>query len=147
MKLTKSLSANPTKSPNTFKQTVGFLPTNCLNVFGDFVGLALKGLRLILYMLLNIRKSDSRIYPLKNLVFFTFVMILPVGRYLFEVNNKDTARTFFMFKCLHFRFWIGIILWLAVHYMSLIAFHLFTKVNNRNMVFLLLTLNTFHTFF
>ena len=38
------LSANPTKSPNTFKQFVGKKPTDCLNVFGDFVGLALKDL-------------------------------------------------------------------------------------------------------
>ena len=37
------LSANPTKWPNTLKQFVGNLPTNCLSVFGHFVGLALKG--------------------------------------------------------------------------------------------------------
>ena len=39
-----SLSANPTKWPDTLKQFVGKLPTNCLNVFDHFVGLALKGL-------------------------------------------------------------------------------------------------------
>ena len=39
------LSANPTKWPNTLKQFVGKLPTNCLSVFGHFVNLALKGLR------------------------------------------------------------------------------------------------------
>ena len=38
------LSANPTKWPNTLKQFVGNLPTNCLIVFGHFVNLALKGL-------------------------------------------------------------------------------------------------------
>ena len=38
------LSANPTKWPNTLKQFVGKLPTNCLSVFGRFVKLALKGL-------------------------------------------------------------------------------------------------------
>ena len=38
------LSANPTKWPNTFKQFVANLPTNCLSVFGHFVNLALKGL-------------------------------------------------------------------------------------------------------
>ena len=38
------LSANPTKWPNTLKQFVGKLPTNCLSVFGHFVNLALKGL-------------------------------------------------------------------------------------------------------
>ena len=38
------LSANPTKWPNTLKQFVGKLPTNCLSVFDHFVKLALKGL-------------------------------------------------------------------------------------------------------
>ena len=38
------LSADPAKWPNTLKQFVGNLPTNCLSVFGHFVGLALKGL-------------------------------------------------------------------------------------------------------
>ena len=37
---------NPTKWPNTLKQFVGKLPTNCLSVFDHFVKLALKGLRL-----------------------------------------------------------------------------------------------------
>ena len=32
-----------TKWPNTLKQFVGNLPTNCLSVFGNFVWLALKG--------------------------------------------------------------------------------------------------------
>ena len=36
------LSANFTKWSNTLKQFVGNLPTNCLNVFDHFVGLALK---------------------------------------------------------------------------------------------------------
>ena len=39
------LSANPTKWSNTLKKVVGNLPTNCLNMFNYFVGLALKGLR------------------------------------------------------------------------------------------------------
>ena len=38
---------NFTKWSNTFKQFVGNLPTNCLSVFADFVGLALKGLGLL----------------------------------------------------------------------------------------------------
>ena len=41
-----SLSANPTKWPNTRKQFVGKLPTNCLSVFGHFDNLALKGLKI-----------------------------------------------------------------------------------------------------
>ena len=39
------LSANPTKWSNTLEQFVGNLPTNCLSVFGHFVKLLLKGLR------------------------------------------------------------------------------------------------------
>ena len=39
------LSANPTKWPNTLKEFVSKLPTNCLSVFGHFANLALKGLR------------------------------------------------------------------------------------------------------
>ena len=38
------LSTKLRKSSNTLKQFVGNLPTNCLSVFGHFVGLALKGL-------------------------------------------------------------------------------------------------------
>ena len=41
------LSANPTKWSNTLKQFVGKLPPNCLSVFVHFVGLALKGLRML----------------------------------------------------------------------------------------------------
>ena len=36
------LKANHTKWPNTLKQFVGNLPTNCLSVFGHFVKLAFK---------------------------------------------------------------------------------------------------------
>ena len=39
-----SLNANPTKWPNTLKQFVSKLPTNCLSVFGHFVNLALQRL-------------------------------------------------------------------------------------------------------
>ena len=38
------LGTNFTKSSNTLEQFVGKLPTNCLGVFGHFVGLALKRL-------------------------------------------------------------------------------------------------------
>ena len=40
-----SISANPTKWSNSFKQLVGNLPTNCLIVFNHFVKLALKELK------------------------------------------------------------------------------------------------------
>ena len=39
------LIANPTKWPNTLKQFVGKLLSNCLSVFDHFVKVALKGLR------------------------------------------------------------------------------------------------------
>ena len=42
------LSAKLTKWPNTLKQFVGNLPTNCFSVFGHFVNLALKGLRYLM---------------------------------------------------------------------------------------------------
>ena len=41
------LSTKFIKWPNTLKQFVGNLPTNCLSVFGHFVGLALKWLKLV----------------------------------------------------------------------------------------------------
>ena len=43
--LLNPLSAKLSKWPNTLKQFVANLPTNCLSVFGHFVRLALKGLR------------------------------------------------------------------------------------------------------
>ena len=39
------LSANFTEWSNTLKQFVGKLPTNCLSVFGHFVGFAPKKLK------------------------------------------------------------------------------------------------------
>ena len=39
------LSAKLTTWPNTLKQFAGKLPTNCLSVFGHFMGLAIKGLK------------------------------------------------------------------------------------------------------
>ena len=38
------LNANPAKWPNTLKQFVGNLATNCLSVCGHFINLVLKGL-------------------------------------------------------------------------------------------------------
>ena len=39
------LNATPTKWSNTLKQFVGNLPTICLSVFDNFVGLVVKGLK------------------------------------------------------------------------------------------------------
>ena len=47
------LSSKLTKWPNTLKQFDGNLPTNCLSVFGHFVGLALKGLSSENYFILT----------------------------------------------------------------------------------------------
>ena len=54
MNTINSLSANITKWSNTIKQFVGKLPTNCLSVFDHFVGLALKGLIAIFYLIVKI---------------------------------------------------------------------------------------------
>ena len=43
-KAVNPLSVNPTEWPNTLKQVVAKLPTNCLSLFGHVVKLALKGL-------------------------------------------------------------------------------------------------------
>ena len=47
------LSAKLTKWLNTLKQFVGNLPTNCLSVFGHFVGLAIKGLTIAVFIFKN----------------------------------------------------------------------------------------------
>ena len=49
------LTTKLTKWPNTLRQFVSNLSTNCLSVFGHFVGLALKGL-LLLMLLIATRK-------------------------------------------------------------------------------------------
>ena len=53
-----------TKWPNTFKQFVGNLPTNCLSVFDHFVGLALKGLNLIACFIISISLLNDNLYTL-----------------------------------------------------------------------------------
>ena len=45
------LSANRTKWPNTLKQFVAKLPTNCLSVFDQFLKLVLKGVKRFLLLL------------------------------------------------------------------------------------------------
>ena len=49
------------KWPNTVKQFVGKLPTNCLSVFGHFKKMVLKGITINL-KLLNIDMSSACIY-------------------------------------------------------------------------------------
>ena len=52
------LSANFTKWSNTLKQFVGNLPTNCLRVFDHFVGLALKGLIIMVIVIKSITQKQ-----------------------------------------------------------------------------------------
>ena len=63
-KAANPLSANPTKWSKTLKQFVGKLPTNCLSVFDHFVGLALKGLKImenIFIISANLWRRDFKI--------------------------------------------------------------------------------------
>ena len=53
------LNANPTKRSNTLKKFVNNLPTNCLSVFGSFVGLALKGLKQLFVQTLRLRQFSG----------------------------------------------------------------------------------------
>ena len=46
------LSVNITKWSNALKQFVGKLPTNCLSVFGHFVGLVLNGLYIVVFQII-----------------------------------------------------------------------------------------------
>ena len=50
------LSANFTKWSSRLKQFVSKFPTNCFSVFGYFVGLALKGLRIFF---VNVTNSEE----------------------------------------------------------------------------------------
>ena len=61
------LSANPTKWPNTVKQFVGNLLTNCLSVFDHFVKLALKRL-----ISLGGNHTNVLNHLVKNLFFLEF---------------------------------------------------------------------------
>ena len=58
------LSASFTKWSNTLKQFVGNMSTNCLSVFGQFVGLALKGLE---FITLEIHQHLCHPLPIKPL--------------------------------------------------------------------------------
>ena len=74
------LSAKLTKWPNTLKQFVGNLPTNCLSVFGHFVGLALKGLKLVkLLFLVCIKGCDRTSEPIWNYAIGTLTSMKGLG--------------------------------------------------------------------
>ena len=82
------LIANPIKWPNTLKQFVGNLPTNCLSVFGHFVNLALKGL-----MLLFVKPYIHKSYIHKLFVLFTSKLILKQIQELFTTVLKAVTLT------------------------------------------------------
>ena len=69
--LISPLNANPIKWPNTLKQFVGKLPTNCLSVFGHFVNLALKGLVMGIWESTNMSVS----FYIKVTVFYSSKII------------------------------------------------------------------------
>ena len=68
------LSANPEKWPNTLKQFVANLPTNCLSVLDHFMNLALKGLSALtkLFRSLLVQKTQSNLISFIPLVYTTF---------------------------------------------------------------------------
>ena len=103
------LSANPTKWPNTLKQFVGKLLTNCLSVFDQFVKLALKGLRVFSWFpLINIKAvyliddifckmHHDRFYMVLSFVFvppsfllFFIAWCFMVTKLLFRLHCLDT---------------------------------------------------------
>ena len=61
------LSTNFTKWPNTPKHFVGNLPTNCLSVFGHFVGLALK----------RFKRIKASLKKFLDVLFLTIKMCFP----------------------------------------------------------------------
>ena len=74
-KVVNPLNANPTKWSNILKQLLGNLPTNCLIVFHNFVGLVLKGLSWqITPIFEGLTKNLVKIFTIswKGLGFFIF---------------------------------------------------------------------------
>ena len=89
------LSAKLTKWPNTLKQFVGNLPTNCLSMFGHFVGLALEGLKRYLsqqsFKLCNIRYmiASTQITNAEIFVFIAVLVFQLLDRKVLCINRKD----------------------------------------------------------
>ena len=68
------LNAKLKKWPNTLKQFVGNLPTNCLSVFGYFVGLALKAL---ITVKLPLRRLDFVFHRSFSTIKYHFHKVVP----------------------------------------------------------------------
>ena len=88
------ISANPTKWPNTLKQFVSNLPTNCLSVFGHFVNLAVKGLiKVQTWRSATLLKRDS------NTIVFSCEICKIISSTYFEEHLVTTVSD--LFKNLH----------------------------------------------
>ena len=89
-KLTSQVVFNPlstklTNWPNTLKQFVGNLPTNCLSVFGHFVGLAFKGLKSVADKKALFYMNASTIKTLMSMNQFSITTISLVIASLFQI--------------------------------------------------------------
>ena len=83
------LSTNFTKWPNTLKQFVGKLPTNCLSMFDHFLGLALKGLDSKMNVYLDVLKKLHKTPLFNSLTFYKHVDRCAIGE-LLSATLSDT---------------------------------------------------------
>ena len=60
------LSTNFTKWSNTLKQFVAKFPTNCLSVFDHFVGLRLKGLKVVFLLLADSSLMQTKVLRIRK---------------------------------------------------------------------------------
>ena len=87
------LSPNFTKWSNTLKQFVGKLWANCLSVFDHFVGLALKGSRVLEYKPLSLSSIKKGFYYAKMFESQSASEkhnSYPVSNHTFKDSNRDT---------------------------------------------------------
>ena len=87
------LSANFTKWSNTLKQFVGKLSTNCLSVFDQFVGLALKGLSHLI-MEINLSRKKKLNLPRPRIKVYYYKCIDVYTKILSDVYFFSWFRTY-----------------------------------------------------
>ena len=98
-------SANLTKWSNKLKQFVGKLPTNCLSLFEHFVGLALKGLRIIgtrrlnTYQLYNCLTELNKRSYLELYWKTTSKILLKMSKYNSELMHHISSKLTFNVWC------------------------------------------------
>ena len=78
------LSAKLIKWPDTLKQFVGNLPTNCLSLFGHFVGLTLKGLTFPRFCFVS---TNSASYKLQESMTILYPLMFNLGRSLGKTSS------------------------------------------------------------